>query len=99
MMYGHVDHPRHWVAHLRLLGQIQDETGGFTEFVPRPFVHRNAPIYLAGLARPGPTMRENRSVHAMARLLLHGRSLTSRPAGSSSAWRAPEPCSRVAPTT
>jgi FO synthase len=73
MMYGHVDHPRHWVAHLRLLGRIQDETGGFTEFVPLPFVHRNAPIYLAGLARPGPTMRENRAVHAMARLLLHGR--------------------------
>ena len=73
MMYGHVDHPRHWVAHLRVLGRIQDETGGFTEFVPLPFVHRNAPIYLAGLARPGPTMRENRTVHAMARLLLHGR--------------------------
>jgi FO synthase len=73
MMYGHVDTPAHWVAHLRLLAQIQDETGGFTEFVPLPFVHLNAPIYLAGLARPGPTMLENRAVHAMARLLLHGR--------------------------
>jgi FO synthase len=73
MMYGHVDHPGHWLAHLRLLARIQDETGGFTEFVPLPFVHQNAPIYLAGLARPGPTVRDNRAVHAMARLLLHGR--------------------------
>jgi FO synthase len=73
MMYGHVDEPRHWLGHLRLLASIQDETGGFTEFVPLPFVHHNAPVYLAGIARPGPTMRENRVVHAMARLLLHGR--------------------------
>jgi FO synthase len=73
MMYGHVDHPRHWVAHLRLLAQVQDETGGFTEFVPLPFVHHSAPIYLAGVARPGPTLRDNLAVHAMARLLLHGR--------------------------
>ncbi|KWX03503.1 FO synthase [Carbonactinospora thermoautotrophica] len=73
MMYGHVDSPRHWVAHLRLLARIQDETGGFTEFVPLPFVHQNAPVYLAGLARPGPTLGENRAVHAVARLLLHGR--------------------------
>ncbi|MGH8910227.1 MAG: bifunctional FO biosynthesis protein CofGH [Egibacteraceae bacterium] len=73
MMYGHVDTPAHWVAHLRLLARIQDETGGFTEFVGLPFVHHNAPIYLAGVARPGPTMRDNRAVHALARLLLHGR--------------------------
>ncbi|WP_370246715.1 bifunctional FO biosynthesis protein CofGH [Nocardioides sp.] len=73
MMYGHVDHPRHWVGHLQLLGRIQDETGGFTEFVPLPFVHTSAPIYLAGVARPGPTLRDNRAVHAMARILLHGR--------------------------
>jgi len=72
MMYGHVDTPAHWVGHLRLLARIQAETGGFTEFVPLPFVHLNAPIYLAGLARPGPTVQENRAVHAMARLLLHG---------------------------
>ena len=72
MMYGHVDAPRHWLAHLRLLRSIQDETGGFTEFVALPFVHHNAPLYLAGVARPGPTARENRVVHAMARLLLHG---------------------------
>ncbi|MQA83993.1 MAG: 7,8-didemethyl-8-hydroxy-5-deazariboflavin synthase [Streptosporangiales bacterium] len=73
MMYGHVDTPRHWVAHLRLLARIQGETGGFTEFVLLPFVHQSAPIYLAGLARPGPTARENRALHAVARLLLHGR--------------------------
>jgi FO synthase len=73
MMYGHVDHAGHWLGHLRTLAQVQDETGGFTEFVPLPFVHNNSPIYLAGVARPGPTVRENRVVHAMARLLLHGR--------------------------
>ncbi|MCD4535749.1 bifunctional FO biosynthesis protein CofGH [Nocardioides sp. cx-169] len=73
MMYGHVDNPRHWVNHLRVLTRIQDETGGFTEFVPLPFVHTSSPIYLAGVARPGPTMRDNLAVHAMARILLHGR--------------------------
>jgi FO synthase len=73
MMYGHVDHPRHWLGHFRVLADIQDRTGGFTEFVALPFVHTNAPIYLAGLARPGATWRENRAVHAMARLMLHGR--------------------------
>ncbi|MGI5147707.1 bifunctional FO biosynthesis protein CofGH [Plantactinospora sp. CA-294935] len=73
MMYGHVDHPRQWLGHFRVLAGLQDRTGGFTEFVALPFVHTNAPIYLAGIARPGPTWRENRVVHAMARLLLHGR--------------------------
>jgi FO synthase len=73
MMYGHVDTPAHWVGHLRTLSRLQDETGGFTEFVLLPFVHHNSPIYLAGVARPGPTVRENRAVHAVARLLLHGR--------------------------
>jgi len=73
MMYGHVDSPAHWVAHLKLLARIQDETGGFTEFVPLPFVHTNAPLYLAGIGRAGPTHDENRAVHAMARVLLHGR--------------------------
>jgi FO synthase len=73
MMYGHVDTPAHWLAHIRLLGRIQDQTGGFTEFVPLPFVHTSAPLYLAGISRPGPTVRENRVVHAMARILLHGR--------------------------
>ena len=71
MMYGHVDQPRHWLGHLRLLAEIQQETGGFTEFVTLPFIHTNAPVYLAGIARPGPSMRDNRAVTAMARLLLH----------------------------
>ncbi|MBL1099431.1 bifunctional FO biosynthesis protein CofGH [Streptomyces coffeae] len=71
MMYGHVDQPRHWLGHLRLLASIQQETGGFTEFVTLPFIHTNAPVYLAGIARPGPTTRDNRAVTAMARILLH----------------------------
>jgi FO synthase len=61
------------VGHLRTLAALQDRTGGFREFVLLPFVHHNSPVYLAGVARPGPTMRENRAVHAVARLLLHGR--------------------------
>jgi FO synthase len=73
MMYGHVDHPRQWLGHFRVLAGVQDVTGGFTEFVALPFIHTNAPIYLAGIARPGPTWRENRVVHAMARVLLYGR--------------------------
>ncbi|WP_082956160.1 bifunctional FO biosynthesis protein CofGH [Mycobacterium sp. E3339] len=73
MMYGHVDSPRHWVAHLNVLRGIQDRTGGFTEFVPLPFVHQSSPLYLAGAARPGPTHRDNRAVHALARIMLHGR--------------------------
>ncbi|WP_282693004.1 bifunctional FO biosynthesis protein CofGH [Streptomyces sp. CC208A] len=71
MMYGHVDQPRHWLGHLRTLASVQQRTGGFTEFVTLPFIHTNAPVYLAGIARPGPTVRDNRAVTAMARLLLH----------------------------
>ena len=70
IMYGHVDAPPHWVAHIRRLARIQAETGGFTEFVPLSFVHQNAPIYLAGKARPGATFDENRRMHAIARILL-----------------------------
>lgn len=73
MMFGHVDRPEHWVAHLNVLRGIQDRTGGFTEFVPLPFVHHSSPLYLAGAARPGPTHRDNRAVHALARIMLHGR--------------------------
>ncbi len=73
MMYGHVDNPSHWVGHLNVLKKIQDETGGFTEFVPLPFVHQSSPLYLAGASRPGPTNRDNRAVHALARIMLHGR--------------------------
>jgi FO synthase len=72
IMYGHVDAPPHWVAHIRRIRRIQEDTGGITEFVPLPFVHQNAPIYLAGKARPGPTTAENRRMHAIARILLHG---------------------------
>jgi FO synthase len=72
MMYGHVDEPRHWVAHIKLLRSIQERSGGFTEFVPLPFVHQLAPIYLAGVARPGPSFEDTRRVHALARLLLQG---------------------------
>ncbi|MFI6347960.1 bifunctional FO biosynthesis protein CofGH [Streptomyces sp. NPDC050560] len=76
MMYGHVDQPRHWLGHFRTLTDVQRtalENGvdGFTEFVTLPFIHTNAPVYLAGIARPGPTLRDNRAVTAMARLLLH----------------------------
>ncbi|WP_101783839.1 bifunctional FO biosynthesis protein CofGH [Nonomuraea indica] len=72
MMYGHVDDHAHWVRHIKLIRRLQEETGGFSEFVLLPFVHTSAPIYLAGIARPGPTARENRAVHALARILLHG---------------------------
>ena len=72
MMYGHVDAPHHWVGHLRVIRGIQQQTGGFTEFVLLPFVHTSSPIYLAGLARPGVTRRENRAVHALSRIMLHG---------------------------
>ncbi|HET6859209.1 MAG TPA: bifunctional FO biosynthesis protein CofGH [Streptomyces sp.] len=76
MMYGHVDQPRHWLGHFRTLARMQQENeaknvAGFTEFVTLPFIHTNAPVYLAGIARPGPTARDNRAVTAMARLLLH----------------------------
>jgi FO synthase len=67
-----VDAPPHWVFHIRRLARIQEDTGGFTEFVPLPFVHQNAPIYLAGKARPGATFEESRRMHAVARLLLQG---------------------------
>jgi FO synthase len=78
MMYGHVDQPSHWARHLMLLAQVQERSleygqAAFTEFVALPFVHHNSPIYLAGVARPGPTARDNLVVHALARLLLHGR--------------------------
>nr|WP_281378498.1 bifunctional FO biosynthesis protein CofGH [Gordonia humi] len=73
MMYGHVDSPRHWVGHLNVLRGIQDRTGGFTEFVLLPFVHQSSPLYLAGASRPGPTQRDNRAAHALARIMLHGR--------------------------
>lgn len=72
MMYGHVDAPIHWVRHLRLLREIQERTGGFTEFVGLPYVHYNAPLHLAGVSRPGPTARDDLAVTAMARIMLAG---------------------------
>ncbi len=71
IMYGHVDAYDHWARHLRRVRALQAETGGFTEFVPLPFVHMEAPIYLKGRARRGPTFREAVLMHAVARLALH----------------------------
>jgi FO synthase len=71
IMYGHVDGYVHWARHLLRLRELQVETGGFTEFVPLPFVHMEAPIYLKGCARRGPTFREAVLMHAVARLTLH----------------------------
>jgi len=71
IMYGHVDGYVHWARHLLRLRLLQAETGGFTELVPLPFVHMEAPIYLKGRARRGPTFREAVLMHAVARLALH----------------------------
>jgi FO synthase len=71
IMYGHIDRYIHWARHLLRLRDLQAETGGFTEFVPLPFVHMEAPIYLKGRARPGPTFREAVLMHAVGRLVLH----------------------------
>jgi FO synthase len=71
IMFGHVDHYVHWSRHLLRLRDLQAETGGFTEFVPLPFVHMEAPIYLKGRSRRGPTFREAVLMHAVARLALH----------------------------
>jgi len=81
LMYGHVDHPGHWLAHLRTLARVQADTGGFTEFVGLPFVHRNAPIYLAGVARSGPTPpgQPGRACHGPARSRRSDRTTCSAP--------------------
>jgi FO synthase len=71
IMYGHVERPVSWARHLLRLRDLQAETGGFTEFVPLPFVHMEAPMYLRGQARKGPTLREAVLMHAVARLALH----------------------------
>jgi FO synthase len=70
-MFGHVDTPRSWARHLLRVRELQQRTGGFTELVPLPFVHMEAPIYLKGLARSGPTFREALLMHAVGRLALH----------------------------
>ncbi len=71
IMFGHVDHPRHWARHLLRVRALQEKTGGFTEFIPLPFVHMGAPVYQQGRARKGPTSREAVLMHAVARLVLH----------------------------
>jgi len=71
IMFGHVEQPHHWALHLLRVRALQGETGGFTEFVPLPFVHMEAPLWRKGLARPGPTFREALLMHAVARLALH----------------------------
>jgi len=72
IMFGHVDRYEHWARHLLRIRALQEETGGFTELVPLPFVPMEAPIYLKGRARRGPTFREAVLMHAVARLVLHG---------------------------
>jgi FO synthase len=69
-MFGHLDAPRHWARHLLALRRLQARTGGFTEIVPLPFVHMEAPLYLEGRARKGPTFREAVLMHAVARIAL-----------------------------
>ena len=71
IMYGHVERPVSWARHLLAVRDLQEQTGGFTEFVPLPFVHMEAPMYLHGRARRGPTFREAVLMHAVARLALH----------------------------
>ncbi len=71
IMFGHVETPLHWARHLLVLRELQAETGGFTEFVPLPFVHMEAPMYLRGQARRGPSFREAVLMHSIARLALH----------------------------
>jgi FO synthase len=71
IMFGHVDRYEHWARHLLRIRELQAQTGGFTEFVPLPFVHMEAPIYLKGRSRRGPTFREAVLMHAVARLALN----------------------------
>jgi FO synthase len=71
IMFGHMERLEHWARHLLRVRALQAETGGFTEFVPLPFVHMEAPIYRKGRARRGPTFREAVLMHAVARLALH----------------------------
>ncbi|MEX2131994.1 MAG: hypothetical protein WD772_10955, partial [Pseudohongiellaceae bacterium] len=71
-MYGHIERPRHWASHLLRIRELQARTGGFTEFVPLPYVHMEAPMYLKGKSRSGPSFREAVLMHSVARLVLHG---------------------------
>ncbi len=71
IMFGHVERPEHWARHLLRAREQQQRSGGFTEFVPLPFVHMEAPMWLQGKARSGPTFGESLLLHAVARLALH----------------------------
>ncbi len=73
MVYGHIESPADQVAHLRLLARLQDETGGFTEFIPMPYLPLEASPTVAAVAGPGPSLRQSRALHAVARLMLTGR--------------------------
>jgi FO synthase len=71
IMFGHVERPVHWARHLLALRDLQERSRGFTEFVPLPFVHMEAPLYARGRTRKGPTWREVKLMHAIGRLVLH----------------------------
>jgi 7,8-didemethyl-8-hydroxy-5-deazariboflavin synthase CofH subunit len=72
LMYGHIETPEHWVNQLLLLRGIQNQTGGFTEFVPLGFIHNNTLLFHQGLSRSGPTLAEHLKIHALARFILAG---------------------------
>ena len=72
IMYGHLEGPEHWARHLLAIRRLQAETGGFTEFVPLPLVHMEAPMYRRGQSRKGPSWREALMMHAVARIVFHG---------------------------
>lgn len=72
VMYGHVEETKHWANHLLVIRDLQARTGGFTEFVPLPYVHMEAPMYLKGKSRAGPSFREAILMHSIARIVFHG---------------------------
>jgi FO synthase len=72
LMYGHVETTEHWVNQLLMLREMQQEDGGFTEFVPLGFVHQNTLLFQQGLARSGPSLAEHLKIHALARIVLAG---------------------------
>ena len=72
IMYGHVERPHHWASHLLEVKALQQRTNGFTEFVPLPYVHMEAPMFLKGKSRSGPTFREAILMHSVSRLVFHG---------------------------
>ncbi len=72
IMFGHIERPEHWAKHLLALRRLQGETGGFTEFVPLPYIHMESPMYRRGQSRKGPSWREAVMMHAVARIALHG---------------------------